>query len=146
MRLMGNVGFAVAVAGLAAGSVLGAGTASAASQHAAIAVNPGKLVYGVSVNAASTADAESAAIADCGTDGCGTDGCEVAASWANGCGVLMESNEATVVASGATRADAERNAYQRISEVTPTAVLGNTGSANLSGVRIVEVVCTANAR
>ncbi|MBF6096784.1 DUF4189 domain-containing protein [Nocardia cyriacigeorgica] len=141
MRLMGNVGFAVAVAGLAAGSVLGAGTASAASQHAAIAVNPGKLVYGVSVNAASTADAESAAIADCGTDGC-----EVAASWANGCGVLMESNEATVVASGATRADAERNAYQRISEVTPTAVLGNTGSANLSGVRIVEVVCTANAR
>ncbi|MEV0338894.1 DUF4189 domain-containing protein [Nocardia sp. NPDC050713] len=141
MRLMGKVGFAVAVSSLAVGSVLGAGSANAASLHAAIAVNPNTLVYGLSVNAASTADADAAAIADCGTDGC-----EVAASWANGCGVLMESNDAAVVATGATRADAERAGYQKIAEVTPTAFLANVGSANLSGVRIVEVVCTANAR
>ncbi|MBF6349841.1 MULTISPECIES: hypothetical protein [Nocardia] len=50
------------------------------------------------------------------------------------------------VASGPNRAEAERAAYQRLTEFTPTAVLANFGSADLSGAKIIEVVCTSNAR
>ncbi|WP_280434402.1 hypothetical protein [Nocardia carnea] len=50
------------------------------------------------------------------------------------------------MASGQNRAEAERAAYQRLTEFTPTAVLANFGSADLSGAKIIEVVCTSNAR
>ncbi|MEU2252427.1 DUF4189 domain-containing protein [Nocardia xishanensis] len=141
MKFMGRVGFAVAMTGLAVGSVLGAGSANAAGLHAAIAVSGGSWVYGVSANAASFDDAIAQAVANCGAADC-----EVLASWANGCGALAESNEGVAAASGPNRAEAERAAYQRLAEITPTAQLANVGSANLSGARIVEVVCTSNAR
>ncbi|WP_040794449.1 DUF4189 domain-containing protein [Nocardia higoensis] len=141
MRLMGKVGFAVAVTSLAVGSVLGAGSADAAGLHAAIAISGDRWTYGLSVDAASFDEARDLAIADCG----GGD-CAVAAAWANGCGAIIESREGVAVASGPNRAEAERAAYQRLSEVTPTAQLANVGSANLSGARIIDVVCTSNAR
>ncbi|WP_431971605.1 DUF4189 domain-containing protein [Nocardia sp. bgisy134] len=141
MKFMGRVGFAVALTGLAVGSVLGAGSANASGLYGAIAVSGGSWTYGVSANEAGFDEAKAAAIANCGAADC-----EVLASWANGCGALVESNEGVAAASGPNRAEAERAAYQRLAEITPTAQLANVGSANLSGARIVEVVCTSNAR
>jgi len=141
MSFLGKVGFALAVSSLAVGSVLGAGSANAAGLYAAIAVSGDLSTYGVSVDAASYEEARDAAIADCG----GGD-CEVLSGWANGCGALAESNDGVAAASGPNRAEAERAVYQQIAEITPTAHLANVGSANLSGTRIVDVVCTSNAR
>ncbi|MBC7301212.1 MAG: DUF4189 domain-containing protein [Nocardia sp.] len=141
MSFMGKAGFAVAAIGLAAGSVFGAGSASAESLHASIAVSSDEWVYGVSVDRANYADAEAEAI-----EACGAADCEVFLSWANGCGVLVESDEGIAVASAATRAEAERLAYDRLSEMTPTARLANFGSSNFSGAETVKVICTANAR
>ncbi|WP_067835163.1 DUF4189 domain-containing protein [Nocardia lijiangensis] len=141
MKFMGRVGFAVALTGLAVGSVLGAGSANAAGLYGAIAVSGGSWTYGVSANEPGFDEARAAAVANCGEADC-----EVLASWANGCGALAESNEGVAAASGPNRAEAERAAYQRLAEITPTAQLANVGSANLSGARIVEVVCTSNAR
>ncbi|MFR9753261.1 DUF4189 domain-containing protein [Nocardia sp. 004] len=138
---MGKVGFAFAVTSLAVGSVFGAGSANAAGQYAAIAVGNGGWTYGVSVDEAGFDQAENVALANCGyTD------CRVMVAWANGCGALVESNEGVAAGSGPNRMEAEREAYQNLAEITPTAPLANVGSANLSGARIVEVVCTSNAR
>ena len=138
---MGKVGFAVAAGSLAIGSVLGAGSADAAGFYAAIAVSGDAFTYGLSVDAPSFEAARDAAIADCG----GGD-CEVLASWANGCGALAASNDGVAAASGPNRAEAERAAYDRLAQITPTAQLANVGSAAMSGARIVDVVCTSNAR
>ncbi|MFD6396098.1 DUF4189 domain-containing protein [Nocardia sp. NPDC060249] len=142
MSFMGKAGFAVAALGLAAGSVLGAGSATAAgNQWASIAVSKGELIYGTSANEADAPSAEAVALADCHYADC-----EVLATWANGCGALVQSDDAFAWAIGANRAEAERVAYEQLSTVTPTAILANTGSANLSGAKIVDVICTANAR
>ncbi|MBF6297294.1 DUF4189 domain-containing protein [Nocardia amamiensis] len=141
MRLMGKVGFAVAASSLAVGSVLGAGSANAAGLYAAIAMSGGSWTYGVSTDEAGFDEARAAALANCGAADC-----EVLTSWANGCGALAESNEGVAAASGPNRAEAERAAYQKLAEITPTAQLANVGSASLSGAKIVEVVCTSNAR
>ncbi|WP_228536435.1 DUF4189 domain-containing protein [Nocardia sp. XZ_19_231] len=142
MSFMGKAGFAVMALGLAAGSVLGAGSASAAgNQWASIAVSKGELIYGTSANEVDDASAEAVALADCYYADC-----EVIATWANGCGALIQSNDAFAWAVAANRAEAERLAYEKLSTVTPTAILANTGSANLSGAKIVDVICTANAR
>ncbi|MFC3961733.1 DUF4189 domain-containing protein [Nocardia jiangsuensis] len=141
MRVMGKVGFAVAAGALAVGSVFGAGTANAAGQHAAIAVSNSTLYYGVSADLASFDEAKKGAL-----DNCGEADCKILASWANGCGALVASDDGYAAESGPNRAAAERAAYELISRITPTAVLANTGSAQLSGARIVEVVCTGNAR
>lgn len=109
--------------------------------YAAIAISDSTFLYGVSSDAASFDDAKAAAIANCGIDDC-----RVLVSWANGCGALAESKEGVGAGSGPNRAEAERAAYQRLSELTPTAVLANFGSADLSGAKIIEVVCTSNAR
>jgi len=138
---MGKVGFAVAVGSLALGSVLGAGSANAAGLYGAIAFSEGAWVYGVSADAASFEEAEDIAIANCG----GGD-CTVMVAWANGCGALVDSNDGVAAGSGPNRAEAERAAYQRIAEFTPTAHLANVGSAAMSGAQVVEVVCTSNAR
>ncbi|WP_235569306.1 MULTISPECIES: DUF4189 domain-containing protein [Nocardia] len=142
MSFMGKAGLAVAALGLAAGSVFGAGSASAAGdQWASIAVSDGQAIYGTSVNQADVESAESAAVADCYLADC-----QAVLTWANGCGVLVESNKALAWASGATRAEAERKAFDQLSTWTPTAVLANTGSANLSGAHVVDAICTVNAR
>ncbi|WP_410872302.1 DUF4189 domain-containing protein [Nocardia sp. A7] len=142
MSFMGKAGLAVAAFGLAAGSVLGAGSASAAGdQWASIALSDGQAIYGISVNEASPEAAEAAAIADCHLADC-----NVVTTWANGCAVLVESDNGIAWSTGATRADAERAAYENLSELTPTAVLANTGSANLSGAEVIDAICTANAR
>ncbi len=141
MGLMGRVGFALAVSSLAVGSVLGAGSADAAGYYAAIAVSGSEWTYGASVDEANFDDARAAALADCGVADC-----EVLASWANGCGALVESKEGVAVGSGPNRAEAERAAYRRLTEITPTAQLAAFGSVDLSGAKIVEVICTSNAR
>ncbi|MEV0359480.1 DUF4189 domain-containing protein [Nocardia sp. NPDC050697] len=141
MRVMGKVGFAVAAGALAVGSVFGAGSAHAAGQYAAIAVSNSTLYYGVSVDTANYDEAKGVAL-----DQCGEADCEVLVAWANGCGALVASDDGYAARSGPNRAEAERSAYELISQITPTAVLANTGSAQLSGAHIVEVVCTSNAR
>ncbi|WP_278264318.1 DUF4189 domain-containing protein [Nocardia sp. AG03] len=142
MSFMGKAGLALVAVGLAAGSVLGAGSASAAGdQWASVALSDNEAVYGVSVNEGSPDAAIAAAIANCHLADCN----EVM-TWANGCGVLVQSNQGVAWASGPTRAEAERTAYETLSELTPTAVLANTGSANLSGAHVIDAICTANAR
>ncbi|MFC6012352.1 DUF4189 domain-containing protein [Nocardia lasii] len=142
MSFQGKAGFAVAAMGLAAASVLGAGAANAAgNQWASIAVSQSELIYGTSANEADAAAAEAIALADCHYADC-----EVITTWANGCGALIQSDDAFAWAVAANRAEAERLAYEKLSTVTPTAILANTGSANLSGTEIIDVICTANAR
>ncbi|GAD84188.1 DUF4189 domain-containing protein [Nocardia asteroides] len=140
MSLLGKAAFAVAALGLTAGSVFGAGAAKADGLYAAFAVSDAEWVYGVGVNEASYADAEAVAL-----DRCGVSDCQVMLSWANGCGVLVESEDGIAVASRPTRAEAEQAAYEKLSEITPTARLANFGSSNFSGAETVRVVCTANA-
>lgn len=141
MRLMGKVGFAVAVGSLAVGSVLSAGSANAAGLHAAIAFSGNEWAYGVAVDAASFEEARDIALANCGAADC-----SLMVAWANGCGALVDSNDGVAAGSGPNRAEAERAAYQRLAEITPTAHLANVGSAAMSGAQVVEVVCTSNAR
>ncbi len=140
MGLMGKVGFAVAASSLAVGSVLGAGSANAAGLYAAIAVSGQEWTYGTSVDEASYEDARAAALASCGAADC-----QIAVAWANGCGVLIESEQGVAVGSGPNRAEAERDAYDRLGKITPTAPLANVGSAALSGASVIDVVCTSNA-
>ncbi|NEW42128.1 DUF4189 domain-containing protein [Nocardia cyriacigeorgica] len=141
MSVMNKVGFSMVAFGLAAGSVLGAGSASAAGQYAAIAFSGQTVLYGVSVDEASDEAARGAALANCGQSDC-----QVLISWANGCGALVENKEGVAAASGANREQAEQAAFRKLAEVHPTALLANVGSADLSGAKVVEVVCTANAR
>ncbi|MFB7874931.1 DUF4189 domain-containing protein [Nocardia sp. NPDC056064] len=142
MSFTGKAGLALAALGLAAGSVLGAGSANAAGDlWASVALSDNEPIYGLSVNLDSAEAAEAAAVADCHLGDC-----NVVMTWANGCGVLVESNDAFAWASGPTRAEAERKAYENLSTWTPTAVLANTGSGGLSGAYVVDAICTANAR
>ncbi|MFC4126989.1 DUF4189 domain-containing protein [Nocardia rhizosphaerae] len=140
MSFMGKAGLAVAMLGLAAGSVFGAGAAKADNLYAAYAVSNQEWVFGVGVNAPSREDAEAEAIANCGADDC-----RIVTWWGNGCGALVESDQGFAVAVGPTRADAEREAYTTLSEITPTAQLANVGSSQFSGTDLIDVTCTANA-
>lgn len=141
MSFMGKAGFAVAALGLAAGSVFGAGAAKADNLYAAYAVSDREWVFGVGVNAPSREDAEAEAIANCGAGDC-----RVVAWWGNGCAAMVESDQGFAVSIAATRAEAEREAYTKLSEITPTAQLANFGSSQFSGADLVDVTCTANAR
>ncbi|MFF0544188.1 DUF4189 domain-containing protein [Nocardia thailandica] len=141
MKLMSKAGLAVAGLGLAAGSLFGAGTANAAGLHGAIALSGGDLVYATVVDAASREEAEGRAL-----ELCGVADCSIMVSWANGCGTLVASDDGWAAASGANAADSERTAYQRLSQITPTAQLANFGSAQLSNAEVLKTVCTANAR
>ncbi|WKG07342.1 DUF4189 domain-containing protein [Nocardia sp. PE-7] len=142
MSFMGKAGFAVAALGLAAGSVFGAGSASAASLHGAISFSDEAWTYGFSVNQPSARAAQDAALADCTPDDC-----EIWASWSDGCGAIVSDGEGSIaVGTGATRAEAESDAYVSLSELSPRALLAATGSASFSGSHVVDVICTANAR
>ncbi|WP_370585204.1 DUF4189 domain-containing protein [Nocardia sp. XZ_19_231] len=141
MSFMGKAGFAVAALGLAAGSVFGAGSASAASLHGVIAFSPDQWAYAYSVNESRYDDAYNEAM-----EICDAADCEIMISWTDGCGAIVESEQGVAAGAGATTADATNAALLRLAEITPTALLANVGSANLSGAEVVKVVCTANAR
>ncbi|MFE6921307.1 DUF4189 domain-containing protein [Nocardia sp. NPDC057663] len=141
MSFMSKAGFAVVAVGLAAGSVFGAGAAQAANLHGAIAISGDDWAYGSSVNASSFEEARDEAMAVCGAADC-----EILISWSNGCAAIVESNDGAAAGAGATSAEAQRAAFQRLSELTPTAQLANFGSSDLSGAKVVDVICTANAR
>ncbi|MFD3744256.1 DUF4189 domain-containing protein [Nocardia sp. NPDC058633] len=144
MSFMGKAGFAVAAMGLAAGSVFGAGSASAAGDMwAGIAVSGQEWAFAVSVDKATEGEARDEALGVCGS---AADDCRILMTWANGCGALAESEDGIAGGTGPNRAEAERDAYARLAELTPTAFLANVGSSNLSGAKIVHVACTANAR
>lgn len=139
---MSKVGFALAVSSLSITGVSAAGPANAqGGLYAAIAMSESTFIYAVSTDEPGFEEAKAAAVANCGIDDC-----RVLVSWANGCGALAESKDGAGAGSGPNRAEAERAAYQRLAELTPTAVLANFGSADLSGAKIIEVVCTSNAR
>lgn len=141
MSFMGKAGLAVAALGLAAGSVFGAGAANAASMHGVIAFSAVDWAYGASVNAPTFEQARDQAMTTCDAADC-----EVMISWANGCAAIVSSDDGVAAGSGATGGEAQRAAFERLSELTPTAQLANFGSSDLSGAEVVEVICTANAR
>ncbi|MFC6012351.1 DUF4189 domain-containing protein [Nocardia lasii] len=141
MSFKGKAGFAVAAVALAAGSVFGAGASNAQGLHAAISFSDEEWTYSYSVNEPSAQAAADAALADCTAADC-----HIWASWSNGCGVIVAGDDGPVgVGTGTTRAEAEAQAYTSLADVYPKAVLASSGSANLAGTSIVEVICTANA-
>ncbi|MBH0781591.1 DUF4189 domain-containing protein [Nocardia bovistercoris] len=96
---------------------------------------------GASVDWPSYDEAQAAAI-----ENCAVADCTVMIAWANGCGALVYSDDGVAAASGPNRSEAERAAYRRLAEITPTAPLASFGSSDLSGAKVSQVVCTSNAR
>ncbi|WP_039798199.1 DUF4189 domain-containing protein [Nocardia araoensis] len=141
MRFMGKA--AVAVAGLTAWSAIGAGTANAAGLHGAIAFSVGDWSYGTSIDAASREEAVEEALAACGLDG--VSDCVVLVDWADGCGALVYSDNAVGSGAGPDPAAALSGAYTSLAQYYPPAMLANVGSADKSGTKISEVLCTADA-
>lgn len=143
MSFIGKVGAAVAAVGLAAGSVLGAGSADAAGDLWGAYAFSGQ--QWESWSAVDWLSAEEAAASVRDRCGGGAD-CQVM-TWANGCGALVWSDQGWVTgASGRTRSEAIRKAIDNMSEHVPVARLANFGSSELSGTEVVDVLCTANAR
>ncbi|GAD84187.1 DUF4189 domain-containing protein [Nocardia asteroides] len=141
MSFTGKAGVAVAALGLAAGSIFGAGTANAQSLHGAIAFSEENWTYESSFDWPSFEEAKDRALTRCGYDDC-----EVMVSWANGCGALVWNDQGWVAAaSGPNRSEAVRKAIDKLSQGVPVAQLANFGSSDLSGTKVVEVVCTSNA-
>lgn len=142
MSVMGRVAVAVAAVGVVSGSVFAAGTAQAVGgdQWGAMAVDADWANYGRSVDYPTRAEAEAAAL-----DQCGVAGCAVEVVWANGCMALVENDEFVAWGKGSTRADAEREAYIALTEGTPQSMLVNVGSSQLAGGRVIETICTVNA-
>ncbi|MFD4433747.1 DUF4189 domain-containing protein [Nocardia sp. NPDC058497] len=143
MSFMGKAGFAVAALGLAAGSVLGAGSANAAGDLWGAYAFSAEQWESWSAVDWPTAEAAAASV----LDGCGGgEDCQVM-TWANGCGALVWNDQGWVTgASGPTRSEAIRKAIDKLSSRVPIAGLANFGSSELSGTEVVDVVCTANAR
>ncbi|WP_069160766.1 DUF4189 domain-containing protein [Nocardia altamirensis] len=148
MRFMGKAVVAVAAVGLGVGSVIGAGTANAASYYGAIAFSGDNWSYGSSVNARSREQALDEALASCGP--VGVSDCAVLAEWSDGCGALVYSTIrsttwAVAVGTGPNRSAALFAAHTAMAQHHPPAMLANVGSADKSGTAISEVLCTANA-
>lgn len=146
MSFMSKAGLAVAALGLAAGSVLGAGSANAAGdQFGAIGFSSQLWESWTTVNWPTVDGARASVLDACAAAG-GND-CGVMAAWANGCGAIVHNDQGWVAAaSGPTRDEAIRKAIDRVADGAPIARLANFGSSDLSGTKVVEVVCTANAR
>ncbi|WP_067693120.1 DUF4189 domain-containing protein [Nocardia jejuensis] len=152
MSVIGKVVVAVAAAGFAAGSMIGAGTADAvvtpdgSDLFAAIAFSLDGWNYGTSVDVANPELAINQALDNCAWDGA-TD-CVVLAHWANGCGALVYTDNDTSYGVGTgvgpDRESALRGAYSSLSRYYPPSILANVGSAELSQTHVSEVVCTAD--
>ncbi|KAF0847370.1 DUF4189 domain-containing protein [Nocardia caishijiensis] len=142
MSFKGKAGLAVVALGLAAGSVFGAGSANAVplDQWGAMAVDADWSNYGRSVDYPSRAEAEAAALEQCGADGCA-----IEVAWVNGCLALVENEQYIAWGKGANRAEAEREAYLALTEGTPQNLLVNLGSSQMAGGTVIETVCTTNA-
>ncbi|QBS44295.1 hypothetical protein DMB37_33605 [Nocardia sp. CS682] len=140
MRFMSKAAVAIATMGLAAGSVIGAGTANAASLHGAIAFSGDDWSYGASIDAPSREEAIAEAL-----DACGIADCIVLVDWADGCGALVYTDGAVATGAGFNRSAALFAAHTSLARHYPPAFLANVGSADRSGTEISEVICTANA-
>ncbi|MFD3596027.1 DUF4189 domain-containing protein [Nocardia sp. NPDC058640] len=143
MSFMGKAGFAVAAMGLAAGSVLGAGSADAAgSKWGAIAFSTQLWESWSTRDWPSEEGATSAVMQDCAVEDC-----QILAVWANGCGALVWNDQGWVAAAaGPTRGEAVRKAIDKLSEGVPIARLANFGSSDFSGTKVIDVACTSNVR
>ncbi|MEV0710373.1 MULTISPECIES: DUF4189 domain-containing protein [Nocardia] len=142
---MNRAAIAIAVVGVAVGSMTGAGTANAADElYGAIAFSGNEWTYATSVDAASRADAIEEALLWCGWEGASD--CEILADWEDGCGALVYSDNAVGTGIGPDRATALAYAYTSLADYYPPAILANVGSVDLSQTGISEVVCTANVR
>ncbi|MGQ4619258.1 DUF4189 domain-containing protein [Nocardia sp. R7R-8] len=144
MKFMGKAVGAVAAMGLAvAGSVIGAGAANAAGLYGAIAFSVEDWSYATSIDAPSRAQAIDEALATCSQDG--VSDCEILVEWSNGCGALVYTDNAVGTGSGRTPSAALSGAYSSLADYYPPALLAKVGSADKSGTKISEVLCTANA-
>jgi hypothetical protein len=144
MRFMGRAAIVVAAAGLAAGSVIGAGTANAAGLHGAIAFSVDSWSYGTAIDAPSAVMADRHALAAC-ADVDGASDCQILARWTDGCGALVYSDDAVGTGWGINSSIALFNAYITLSQYYPRALLADTGSADQSGAGVSEVLCTAGS-
>ncbi|MEU8901372.1 DUF4189 domain-containing protein [Nocardia sp. NPDC048505] len=152
-NLMGKAVVALAAAGLAAGSVIGAGAASAAEENGsslfgAIAFSEQQWFYGSSVDAVSPEAAISEALDNCAWDGASD--CVVMVTWADGCGALIYIDDADDFYGVGTGAGPDRSAalfaaHASLGSAYPRALLANVGSAEWSNTGVTEVICTANA-
>ncbi|MFF0532745.1 DUF4189 domain-containing protein [Nocardia amikacinitolerans] len=143
MTFKSKAAVAVAAVGLAAGSVIGAGTADAAGLYGAIAFSVDEWTYGTSIDAPSREAAIDEAVAWCSLEGAAD--CVIWVDWANGCSALVYSDDAAATGAGPDRSSALFAAYTSLAEYHPPAMLANVGSADKSGAEISEVLCTANA-
>ncbi|MGW6729557.1 DUF4189 domain-containing protein [Nocardia sp. NPDC055029] len=145
MSFIGRAGVAVAAVGLAVGSVLGAGSANAAGDlWGAIGFSEQMWESWSSANWDSAEGAQGAVLDACAAKG-GED-CGVMTTWANGCGAVVWNDQGWVAAaSGPNRSEAIRKAIDRLSDGVPIARLANFGSSDLSGTKVIDVVCTRNA-
>lgn len=144
MSFTGKAAFVVAALGMVSASVLGAGTATAAGDEwGAMAADGNWDNLGRSINFPNRAEAEAAAIEQCGAGGCA-----IKVVWANGCMTLVENNEYIAWGVGANRAESEKAAYKNLTQGTPQAILLDVGSSQLAGqaagAKVVVVSCTAN--
>lgn len=143
-KFVGRAVVVVATAGLAVGTVVGAGSANAQwGLYGAIAFSASDWSYGSSVDAYSREDAIDEAMAWCGLGGV-TD-CRVLVDWVDGCGALVSTKGAVGTGAGSNSSIALFAAHTSLAQYRPQAMLANVGSADLSGAQVVEVICTANA-
>ncbi|MFG1790012.1 DUF4189 domain-containing protein [Nocardia sp. NPDC049149] len=145
MRFMGKAVVVVAAVGLGVGSVIGAGTANAASFYGAIAFSVDDWSYGTSIDAGSREEALGEALASCGVADC-----VILQEWSDGCGALVYTTTRTAtwaVAAGSGRDSSAAlfAANTTLAQHHPPAMLANVGSADKSGTAISEVLCTVNA-
>ncbi|MFC9897991.1 DUF4189 domain-containing protein [Nocardia sp. NPDC127579] len=151
-KFMGKVVVAMAAVGLAAGSVIGAGSATAVDTEGsglfgAIAFSEQQWYYGSSVDAVSAEEAIAEALDNCAWDGASD--CAVMVAWADGCGALIYIDNDDNLYGVGTGAGPDRSAalfaaHASLGRGYPRALLANVGSAEWSNTGVTEVVCTAN--
>ncbi|MEV0251856.1 DUF4189 domain-containing protein [Nocardia sp. NPDC050712] len=151
-KFMGKAVVALTAVGLAAGSVIGAGAASAVEANGsglfgAIAFSEQQWYYGSSVDAVSAEEAITEALGNCAWDGASD--CAVLVTWADGCGALIyidndDNFYGVGTGAGPDRSAALFAAHASLGSAYPRALLANVGSADWSNTGVTEVICTAN--
>ncbi|MFE6864796.1 DUF4189 domain-containing protein [Nocardia sp. NPDC057668] len=122
------------------------GTGSANAQwglYGAIAFSASDWSYGSIVDAYSREDADAQALELCSLGGI-TD-CKLLVDWVDGCGALVFTKGAVGTGAGLNSSLALFAANTSLAQYRPQAMLANTGSAEQSGTKVVEVACTTNA-
>ncbi|QLY30364.1 DUF4189 domain-containing protein [Nocardia huaxiensis] len=138
MSLSRKAAFGIVAAGAAALISGGMGTANAASYYGSIAVGDlgDRWAIGVTWNYQDQGRADDEAL-----DQCGWTNCRVQVRFVNGCGAVADRDGRLYSGTGATLAEAERNALAA-SGPDPNPLLVSLGSAQKSEAGIIASQCT----